>query len=352
MGAVRATCPPSRLPARFAQRVSPTSPFRFGQLFPNILPLRKAVRSSGIAYRTTDAPLPTRDADDPHPPARYEAGSETRGPHSRGRRSRRRALRGRADIHGRRRGPRSRGGGPERQVRSRQARCDRRRSPRRGQGRRRQERHDDDRDRARSDREGRRPAGHGRLCGPYLRQARLRPGHRAHRQGRLGHRGSHEALLGARHRPARGDPPGRPRRGHQGVEGRRGVLPGAGQEDPGREPVQPVLRDGRRRLRRGPPEGGRPWHHHRHPRLRRRPRPPRAAEDHDRRAQDRRLGHRHRPAGRQRPHLAPDGDLRLRAHLHLRRQDLDRAGRFLPGQHLPGVVHHGGRRGGRRQPRR
>ncbi|CAM5344099.1 hypothetical protein SHIRM173S_12881 [Streptomyces hirsutus] len=91
------------------------------------------------------------------------------------------------------------------------------------------------------------------------------------------------------------------------------------------EPVQPVLRDGRRRLREGQPEGGRPRRHHRHPRLGRGPRPPGAAEDHHRRTQDRRLGDGHRPARRRRRDLAPDDRIGGRARLHPRRKDLDGA---------------------------
>ena len=205
---------------------------RHGQPSPNIHHLGKAERSSGFTYRT-GAIVPIvnglsftyKDADDPQPSASSDHRRETRGAHSRGRRARGRTLRGGADTHGLLRG---RSGYSRRhigQVRERQARFGRRRPPRRGRGRRRQERHDDGRHRAGPDRAGRGPAGRGegRLRGPYLRQARLRPRHRPDRQGRRGHQGGLQALLRARHRPAPGDRAGRPdavRRHRQGRQAR------------------------------------------------------------------------------------------------------------------------------------
>ena len=88
------------------------------------------------------------------------------------------------------------------------------------------------------------------------------------------------------------------------------LYPAPGATHAGRQPVHADRRDRLGRLQAGPPEVGRPRHHDRHPRLRRRPRPPGAADDHHRRAQDRRLGHRDRPGPRRRRHLAPDAHRR------------------------------------------
>lgn len=126
----------------------------------------------------------------PRPPRCPDTGRETHGPHCRGRRSGDRALRDRTDTprlrH--RRLVHHRSSRRHRQVRPPQARFGGRRTARRGQGRRREERHADDRDRARPDRAGRRAVGRGqgRLRRPYLRQARVCPGHRPRGQGGFG----------------------------------------------------------------------------------------------------------------------------------------------------------------------
>ena len=116
---------------------------------------------------------------------------------------------------------------------------------------------------------------------------------------------------------------GRPGR-RQRCRGRR-LGRGPGADHPGRQPVQPDPRDRRGRLQTKPPDGGRPRRHHRHPRLRCRPRPPGAAEDHHRRAQDRRLGHRDRPAARRRRHLARHADPVTGPTFTFARPHLDRA---------------------------
>ena len=73
-----------------------------------------------------------------------------------------------------------------------------------------------------------------------------------------------------------------------------------------RQPVHADRRDRRGRLQAGAPDLRRSRRDDRRPGLRRRPRPPGAAPDDDRRAQDRRLGDRDRPAARRRPDLATD----------------------------------------------
>ena len=78
-----------------------------------------------------------------------------------------------------------------------------------------------------------------------------------------------------------------------------------------------------------------------------------ALADHlDRRAQDRRLGDRHRPDPRRRPDLAPHGHLGDRPVVHHRRRHLDGARGRLQVQPLPREHHRGQRAGRRRQPRR
>ena len=157
----------------------------------------------------------------------------------------------------------------------------------------------------------------GRLGGPDVRQARLRPRHRPDRQGRRGDRGGREALLRARRstcsrrsrsttrRPAADTAQGPPR-----ATARQATAPrrtrGPTRRPRRRTRTSPTFETGAVDFVKEQPEGGRPRRHHRHPRLGRRPRPPGAAEDHHRRAQDRRLGHRHRPDHRRRRHLAAD----------------------------------------------
>lgn len=135
-----------------------------------------------------------------------------------------------------------------------------------------------------------------------------------------------------------------------------GSYPAPGKNTLGEEPVQPVLRDGRGRLRPAAPEGRRPRYHHRCPGLRCRHRAPGAAEDHHRRAQDRRLGDRHRPRERRRPHLAADDRGRGGSDVHHRRPHLLGAGGVLQdpdllrGRH-PGWRHGRGPEPGRRHHR-
>ena len=76
------------------------------------------------------------------------------------------------------------------------------------------------------------------------------------------------------------------------------VTGGPGADDGGRQPLHADARDGLHRLQAPAPDLGRPRHHHRHPRQRRRPGAPGAAEDVHRRAQDRRHVHRDRPGHR------------------------------------------------------
>ena len=121
------------------------------------------------------------------------------------------------------------------------------------------------------------------------------------------HQGRHQGR-GAVRRPA-----GRPRRGrrepgsqreHPGRRGRGGPA-GSGRRHAERQPVHADPRHRRDRVQAEVPDRRRPRHHDRHPRLRRRPRPPGPGADVHRRAQDRRLGHRHQPVrGR---HLARHG---------------------------------------------
>ena len=115
------------------------------------------------------------------------------------------------------------------------------------------------------------------------------------------------------HRPQRGHPAAEARADRGPRPGRRaGGAPSAapGADTPADNPYMPTGRDRRGRLQEGAPDLGRPRRHDRHPGRRRRPRPPGAADHLDRRAEDRRLGHRHRPAVRRRRHLAADADRR------------------------------------------
>ena len=277
----------------------------------NTCHLRKADRSSGTEFRTF--PFTYRDADDPPNPPSSISGAETRGP-CRGRRRLVAALTAAGAV------PLSRRAAPttrpptRRQVRRRQARFGRRRTPHQAKAKGDEDRHRDGRHRAR-----RRPSRSPRSWTPS----------RAPRSAR---RTTSSATYAPPCRPPRRRPPSRrppssppctastssrrsssttrrPTRRHRlraAGEAATGAYPAPGQEHPGEEPVQPVLRDRRGRLREAEPEGRRPRRDHRHPGLRRRPRPPGAPEDHHRRAQDRRLGHRDRPGHGQRRHLARD----------------------------------------------
>ena len=154
--------------------------------------------------------------------------------------------------------------------------------------------------RAHRDRQG--PDRHGRRSGQGSRRQRL---HQVDAVGYVralchvgrdqGGRSSPVSPRSTSTRPSRSTTRGRtPRQQGQGAR-RPPPYPAPRRDHPGDQPLHADRRDRRGRLQEGPPEVGRPRRHHRHPRLRRRPRPPGAAEDHHRRAQDRRLGHRHRP---------------------------------------------------------
>ena len=218
----------------------------------------------------------------------------------------------------------------------RQAGFRRRRPARRGQGDGDKNVTHDGRHRPRADRAGRRGAGRGqgRLGGPHLRQARLRPRHRPHRARRT-RRSPPPPKLSSVHgdRPAAGDRPRRPdaERGHrQGRQGRRRrttakTYPAPDKNTPAENPYNPSFETGAVDfVKKNPKADGRgvtigildSGVDLGHPALQKTTTGERKIVDWVT-ATD--------PIARQRRHLAPDGHRRLRAQLHLRRPHLDGA---------------------------
>ena len=138
------------------------------------------------------------------------------------------------------------------------------------------------------------PRRHGQ---PALRPGRLPAGQGSHREGPQGRARCPASPRSTSTRPSSSRTrPRRPRPGRREVAEQGETVAGPGADTRRGQPVHADQRDRRGGLQGRAPRVGRPRRHDRHHGLRCGPGPPGAAEDHHRRAQDRRLGHRDRPA--------------------------------------------------------